>query len=263
MPDAPYSRNNRQDPRTGIAHGSGANLRHHAARRRPDGGHVLSVEDKILIAAKLDELGWTASRADSPARNPRRRVLRSCPQPEPQARQGRRLRRRRGARGLKPKADPNLQALVDAQTPAICFVGKASDFQVRTILETTPEENLAMIADSVRYMKSLGKAVYFDAEHFFDGFFDNPDYSIQLPAGGRARGRRRSRPLRHQRRHDHYPLAGRDRSRAASRTRRWDPRPRRRRPGRRQYARGRGRRRGARCRAVSTAMASAAATRIS
>src|SRR5205807_3718110 len=72
--------------------------------------------------------------------------------------------------GADVAADPNLRSLVDAQTAAICFVGKASEFQVRHILETTPEENLAMIADSIRYMKSHGKAVYFDAEHFFDGY---------------------------------------------------------------------------------------------
>ena len=52
-------------------------------------------------------------------------------------------------------------------------------YQVREILETSAEENLAMIADTVRYFKALGKSVFFDAEHFFDGFNDDPDYTLQ------------------------------------------------------------------------------------
>jgi 2-isopropylmalate synthase len=64
----------------------------------------------------------------------------------------------------------------------VTLVGKASFFQATKILETSGEENLAMIADTVRYFKALGKTVYFDAEHFFDGYFDDPDYSLQCLA---------------------------------------------------------------------------------
>jgi 2-isopropylmalate synthase len=61
-------------------------------------------------------------------------------------------------------------------------VGKASMYQVTQILETSPEENLAMIADTVSYFKGMGKTVFFDAEHFFDGFWADPDYSLQCLA---------------------------------------------------------------------------------
>ena len=86
----------------------------------------------------------------------------------------------RAAPGCICADDPNIQSLVGAETPAICFVGKASLRQVREILETTPEENLAMIADSVAYMRGLGKQVFFDAEHFFDGFAEHPEYALQV-----------------------------------------------------------------------------------
>ena len=58
------------------------------------------------------------------------------------------------------------------------IVGKANDLHVREVLETSLEENLAMIADSVRYLKSKGKGVFFDAEHFFDGFAADRDYAL-------------------------------------------------------------------------------------
>jgi 2-isopropylmalate synthase len=142
-------------------------------------GISLSVEDKILVARKLNDLGIERIEGGFPGSNPR------------DAEFFVRVREHAGVHakvvafggtrraGADAAGDPNLQALVQAQTNAVCFVGKASEFQVREILETTPEENLAMIADSIRYMKSLGKTVYFDAEHFFDGFFDNPAYAIQ------------------------------------------------------------------------------------
>ncbi len=150
-------------------------------------GMSLSVEDKVLIALKLDELGVDCIEGGFPGSNPRDAEFFERVRDLP-------LRRARvvafgGTRraGVEASADPNLRSLVRAGTPAICFVGKASEFQVREILETTPEENLAMIADSVRFMKSLGKDVYFDAEHFFDGFYDHPAYSIHcLQAAVRA-----------------------------------------------------------------------------
>jgi 2-isopropylmalate synthase len=61
----------------------------------------------------------------------------------------------------------------------VTLVGKASEMQVRQVLETALEENLAMIADSIRHLKGQGRTVFFDAEHFFDGFLANPDYSLE------------------------------------------------------------------------------------
>jgi 2-isopropylmalate synthase len=150
-------------------------------------GMSLSVEDKVLIALKLDELGVDCIEGGFPGSNPRDAEFFVRARELP-------LRRAKvvafgGTRraGVDAADDPNIRSLVQAQTPAVCFVGKASEFQVREILETTGEENLTMIADSIRYMKLLGKTVYFDAEHFFDGFFDNSDYALQcLRAAARA-----------------------------------------------------------------------------
>ncbi|WP_322819432.1 citramalate synthase [Tepidiforma sp.] len=142
-------------------------------------GISLSVEDKIRITKKLDELGFEWIEGGFPGSNPK------------DAEYFRRLREVRlrhakvsafgGTR--KPnttcEADANIQSMVAADTPGVTLVGKASLYQVTDILETTPEENLAMIADTVRYFKQLGKTVFFDAEHFFDGFYGDPDYSLQ------------------------------------------------------------------------------------
>ena len=142
-------------------------------------GMSLSVEDKLQVARKLDELGVHYIEGGFPGSNPRDAEFFV---------RGRHLELKHaqlvafgGTRraGADVGHDPNIRALVDTHTPVVTFVGKASEFQVREILETSNEENLAMIADSVRYMKSLGKTVFFDAEHFFDGFFDNPGYSLQ------------------------------------------------------------------------------------
>jgi 2-isopropylmalate synthase len=145
-------------------------------------GMSLSVEDKLQVARRLDELGVHFIEGGFPGSNPRdaeffvRARALDLKHAQLVAFGG---TRRAGA---DVEHDPNVRALVDAHTPVVTFVGKASEFQVREILETSTEENLAMIADSVRYMKSLGKTVFFDAEHFFDGFFDNPGYSIQCLA---------------------------------------------------------------------------------
>ncbi len=145
-------------------------------------GISLSVEDKIRITKKLDELGLEWVEGGFPGSNPK------------DAEYFRRLREvnLRNAKvsafggtrkpNITCETDANIQSMVAAETPGITLVGKASMYQVREILETSAEENLAMIADTVSYFKKLGKTVFFDAEHFFDGFFDDPDYSLQCLA---------------------------------------------------------------------------------
>lgn len=76
------------------------------------------------------------------------------------------------------EADANLQALLAAGTPVITLVGKSWDYHVREVLATTPEENLAMIGDSVAWMNRQGREVVFDAEHYYDGFLADPDYAL-------------------------------------------------------------------------------------
>ncbi|MCX6721988.1 MAG: citramalate synthase [Candidatus Staskawiczbacteria bacterium] len=75
--------------------------------------------------------------------------------------------------------DSNIQALVEAHTPVVTMVGKTWSLHVREVIRTTLEENLAMIADSVRYFKERDKEVFYDAEHFFDGYKDDPDYALK------------------------------------------------------------------------------------
>jgi 2-isopropylmalate synthase len=145
-------------------------------------GISLSVEDKVRITRKLDELGLEWVEGGFPGSNPK------------DAEYFRRLKNVElknakvsafgGTRkpNITCETDANIQSLVAAETPGITLVGKASMYQVREILETSAEENLAMIADTVGYFKQLGKTVFFDAEHFFDGFDDDPDYSLQCLA---------------------------------------------------------------------------------
>jgi len=81
---------------------------------------------------------------------------------------------------VRAESCPNLKALIKAGTPAVTIVGKAWDIHVTEILKIDPEENLAMIRDSIEYLKSMGKEVLFDAEHFFDGYKNNPRYAAKV-----------------------------------------------------------------------------------
>lgn len=81
---------------------------------------------------------------------------------------------------IRVEEDKNLQNLVEAQTEYVTIYGKAWDFQVTEILKTSLEENLEMVKDSIQYLIQNEKKVFFDAEHFFDGYLDNPKYSMQV-----------------------------------------------------------------------------------
>ncbi|NMC06510.1 MAG: citramalate synthase [Candidatus Lokiarchaeota archaeon] len=76
--------------------------------------------------------------------------------------------------------DASIKALVRAGTPAVTVVGKSWDRQVVNVLKTTLEENIAMVADSIRYLKAQGREIIFDAEHFFDGYKKNPKYAMDV-----------------------------------------------------------------------------------
>ena len=80
--------------------------------------------------------------------------------------------------GRSTSNDPGLAALLDAKADAICFVAKSWDYHVKVALETTNEENLASIRDSVRAAKAKGREVLLDCEHFFDGYKANPQYAL-------------------------------------------------------------------------------------
>ena len=80
---------------------------------------------------------------------------------------------------LLAEEDPQLKLLVDAETPVVTIFGKSWLLHVTEIIRTTAEENLKMIEDSVRFLKEQGRDVIYDAEHFFDGYKDNPEYALE------------------------------------------------------------------------------------
>ena len=82
--------------------------------------------------------------------------------------------------GIAVQDDPQVQALLDAQTPAITLVAKSDVRHVTEALRTTPEENLAMVRDTVSYLVAEGRRVFIDCEHFFDGYRTDPDYGVRL-----------------------------------------------------------------------------------
>jgi 2-isopropylmalate synthase len=92
--------------------------------------------------------------------------------------------------GRSAANDSGLAALLEAKADAICFVAKSWDYHVRVALETTPEENLASIRDSVRAAKAKGREVLVDCEHFFDGYKANKDYALACATAAYAEGAR-------------------------------------------------------------------------
>ncbi len=82
--------------------------------------------------------------------------------------------------GLDVAADPQIRALLEAETPAVCLVAKSDIRHVERALRTTPEENLAMVRDSVAYFLREGRRVFLDCEHFFDGYRFDPDYTASV-----------------------------------------------------------------------------------
>jgi 2-isopropylmalate synthase len=142
-------------------------------------GISLSVEDKLKIARKLDELGVHYIEGGWPGSNPKDAEFFTRAQSLKLSHA--RLAAFGSTRRADAKADkdPNIRALIDGRTPVVTLVGKASDMQVRQVLETTLDENLKMISDSIRYLKSHGLTVFLDAEHYFDGFYSDPRYTIQ------------------------------------------------------------------------------------
>jgi len=142
-------------------------------------GISLSVDDKLKITKLLDEMGIQYVEGGWPGSNPKdieyfRRVR------ELHLQQARIVAFGSTCRvGSQPQHDQNLQAILDANTRAVALVGKSWTLHVADVLRTTPEENLRMIRDSVRYVKEHGREVIFDAEHFFDGFHADVSYALE------------------------------------------------------------------------------------
>lgn len=141
-------------------------------------GISFSVDDKLKIARRLDEFGVHYIEGGWPGSNPKDAAFFARAQKltfnhARLAAFGATLRK-----GNQPETDANIQALLAAGTPVVTLVGKSWDLHVTAILETTLEENLAMIASSVAYFKAHGKEVVYDAEHFFDGYKAKPAYAL-------------------------------------------------------------------------------------
>ena len=141
-------------------------------------GINLSLEEKILITKKLDELGVDFIEGGFAGSNPK---------DEEYFKRIKNLELKHSkivsfGQTRKPnsnvKEDPFIKALLSAETDFVTIVGKASAYQTEKIIKTSLEENINMIADSIEYLKSKNKEVFFDAEHFFDGYKENPDYSL-------------------------------------------------------------------------------------
>ncbi len=151
-------------------------------------GMSLSVEDKLKITRKLDELGVDYVEGGWPGSNPKDAEF------FVRAQSLNLQHARLVAFGATRKAggdaatDPNLRALLDARTPVVTLVGKTHVLHVREVIETSLEENLAMIADSVRMMADAGRAVFFDAEHFFDGFYADREYALRCLTAAASAG---------------------------------------------------------------------------
>ena len=142
-------------------------------------GISFSVEDKLKIAKRLGEIGIHFIEGGWPGSNPKDAEFFA---------RARTLDLKRATlvafgstrrANTRAESDPNLRALMESGTRIVTLVGKSWDLHVTDVLDTTLEGNLKMIADSVRYIKSGGQAVFFDAEHFFDGYKRNSVYALR------------------------------------------------------------------------------------
>jgi 2-isopropylmalate synthase len=141
-------------------------------------GLTISSDDKLKIARKLDDLGvayieggWPGSNAKDieffeKARSVRWHTAKL-------AAFGSTCRA-----GCRPQEDENIQALLRSEAPVCTVVGKSSSLHVAEVLRTSNENNLRMIEESIAFLKSRGRQVLFDAEHFFDGYAADPDYAL-------------------------------------------------------------------------------------
>jgi 2-isopropylmalate synthase len=141
-------------------------------------GVNFSLQDKLLITRRLDELGVDFIEGGYPLSNPKDfeyfQEVRKLSLSHARVAAFGMTRRKNTA----PAEDTCLKALLDAGTPVVTIVGKTWDLHVREVLGTNLEENLRMIADSVAWCKAAGREVFYDAEHFFDGFRHNPEYAL-------------------------------------------------------------------------------------
>ncbi len=147
-----------------------------------------SVEDKVKIARHLDEFGVDYIEGGWPGSNPKdmeffERMKRVKLKHARLAAFGSTCRA-----SSTPAKDENVNQLLNAATPAVTIFGKSWDMHVTEALGTTPERNLEIISETVKYLKDNGKEVIYDAEHYFDGYKANPEYAIKTIKAAEAGG---------------------------------------------------------------------------
>ena len=152
-------------------------------------GISLTVDDKIRIAEQLDRLGVHYIEGGWPGANPKDEEFFTRARTELALERSTLVAfgstRRVGGDAAE---DATLANLLAAETDVVCIVGKASAYHVTEALRTSLDEGVAMVADSVRFLKSRGRRVFFDAEHFFDGYRDNPEFSMRVLQGAAEAG---------------------------------------------------------------------------
>lgn len=142
-------------------------------------GVSLSCDDKLRIARRLDDFGMDYIEGGWPGSNPKDMEFFERARSELSLRHARIAAFGSTCRAdTDPADDPQIQLLVQAQTPVVTIFGKTWDLHVTEVLRTTLPENLRMIRDSVEYLVAQGKEVVYDAEHFFDGYRANPEYAL-------------------------------------------------------------------------------------
>jgi 2-isopropylmalate synthase len=142
-------------------------------------GMSLSADEKVRVAHRLDELGIDLIEAGFPTSNPKELELFELLSAEtfPHAEIAAFGMTRR--RGMAAEADPALRVLADCFAPVCTLVGKTWALHLEKVVRVDREENLAMIAESGAFLVGQGKRVIYDAEHFFDGYADDPAYALQ------------------------------------------------------------------------------------
>jgi 2-isopropylmalate synthase len=151
-------------------------------------GVSFTVQDKLRIAQRLDELGIHYIEGGWPGSNPKDVAFFEA---------ARNLRLRQGKlcafgstcrKGMRAEDDPLVRQLAESGTPVATIFGKSWMLHVREVLSATADENLEMIAGTVRFLKSQGLEVIYDAEHFFDGYKDDPEYALATLSAAREAG---------------------------------------------------------------------------
>jgi 2-isopropylmalate synthase len=140
---------------------------------------TFSADEKVKIALRLDDIGIHYIEGGWPGSNPK--DMQFFDLAKRVSFKNARLVAFGSTRkpGTAPEQDPNLQALLASGTPTVTIFGKSWDMHVEEIMANSLEENLAMINDSVRYLKNDGRETIYDAEHFFDGYKHNPEYAVK------------------------------------------------------------------------------------